>query len=160
MATLAVQHLPILIHSLPHSCPPPPPPSDCTQIPPSLLPSVFIKLIPIWPTVSESSCWEADVVNSAASVFVNTALSKHTECCTVNTVASPALSCMGNWMASGAVLCPSQSENTLLQSVFQELGDKEAYSVSVGFAGERSRRVCLVPAQLRAEPLEEAQLLR
>lgn len=46
------------------------------------------------------------------------------------------------------------------QSDFQELGDKEPDGVPVGSARERARRSGLVPAQLGAEPLEEAQLLR
>lgn len=49
---------------------------------------------------------------------------------------------------------------TTTQSDLQELGDKEPNGVPVGSAGERGRRSPLVPAQLGAEPLEEAQLLR
>lgn len=45
-------------------------------------------------------------------------------------------------------------------SGFQELGDKEPNGVPVSSARERGRRSRLVPAQLGAEPLEEAQLLR
>lgn len=47
-----------------------------------------------------------------------------------------------------------------LQSVFQELCDKEPDGVPVGSPGQRGCSSRLCPAQLRAEPLEEAQLLR
>lgn len=77
MATLALLHLPILIQS---------PSPRAPSLPLFSLPSVFIKRIPIWPAVLESSCSGADAVNSAVSVFVNTALSKHTECRNINTI--------------------------------------------------------------------------
>lgn len=47
-----------------------------------------------------------------------------------------------------------------LQSVFQELCDKEPNGVPVSSPGQRHRSSRLRPAQLRAEPLEELQLLR
>lgn len=53
----------------------------------------------------------------------------------------------------------SVPESTRLQSAFQKLGDEKANRVPVGPAWERDGGVCVIPAQLRTEPLEEAQLL-
>lgn len=152
MATLALLHLPILIHSPSPNAPPPLVPSFLSlslTLSRSSLPSVFIKLIPIWPAVSESSCWGADAVNSTVIVFVNTAPSvKHTKCCNINTIV---LVCRLVWELQEKIYPPS---------VFQELCNKKANGVPVGSAGEGRCHSGLLPAQLRAEPLEEVQLLR
>lgn len=61
--------------------------------------------------------------------------------------------------ADGAAPCVDEGKHAP-QLVLQELGNKKAYSVSVGSAREGGCGIDLVPAQLGTEPLEEANLLR